>query len=134
MRSLMIATLAMLLSSTAMAAPSPMMGSQPMMGSHAMMGPSRTMGSGMMVIHHQVTDYAKWRVVYDADQPNRTAAGLTNCHVHRSLDDANDVFIGCNMADIAKARSFAASKALAETMAKAGVVGKPQILFLAPPK
>ena len=134
MRVLIAATVVMLLSSTAMAAPSPMMGTQPMMGSHAMMGPARTMGAGMMVIHHKVADYNKWRVVYEADQPNRIAAGLTNCHVHQSLDDANDVFIGCSMADVVKARSFAGSKTLAETMTKAGVVGKPQILFLALPK
>lgn len=128
MRLLLVTAAAVLFWSAATAAPASMM------GSHSMMGPARAMGVGMMIIHHRVTDYAKWRVVYDADQVNRTAAGLSNCHVHRSMDNANDVVIGCSMADVAKARSFASSKALAETMTKAGVLDKPQILFLSPPQ
>lgn len=114
--------------SAAVAAPSPMMGSQPMMGQASMVG------GGTLIIHHQVTDYAKWRIAYDADQVGRTAGGLTNCHVHRSMDNANDVVVACSMADVAKARKFVSSTALAETMAKAGVMGKPQILFLTPPQ
>lgn len=127
MRILIAASLAMLTLGAAVAAPSTMMGPP------SMMRAARTMGGGMFIIHHAVADYAKWRVAYDADQPNRIAAGLVNCQVHRSLDDANDVVIACGMSDVAKARVFAASKPLAETMAKAGVVGKPQFLFLAPP-
>ena len=109
-------------------------GSGTMMGSGATMGSARMMGPGTMIIHHKVTDYAKWRVAFDADQVNRTAAGLSNCKVQRSMDDANDVMISCAMADVAKARSFADSKTLADTMSKAGVMGKPQILFLTAPK
>lgn len=108
--------------SAAVAAPSPMMGQASMVG------------GGTLIIHHQVTDYAKWRIAYDADQVGRTAGGLTNCHVHRSMDNANDVVVACSMADVAKARKFVSSTALAETMAKAGVMGKPQILFLTPPQ
>jgi len=128
MRLFIVAAAAALLCSTVDATPTPMM------GSNAMMGAARAMGGGMMIIHHRVADYAKWRVIYDADQVNRTAAGLSNCHVHRSLDNANDIVIGCSMADIAKARAFASSKALAATMIKAGVTDKPQILFLSPPQ
>ncbi|MBI3677038.1 MAG: hypothetical protein HY243_10555 [Proteobacteria bacterium] len=128
MRLLIAATAAVLVCSAAIAAPSPMMGSQTMMGS------AKTMGVGSMIVHHEVTDYAKWRAVYDADQSNRAAAGLTNCRVHRSMDNANDVVIACNMTDVAKARVFASSKKLMDTMTKAGVMGKPQILFLTPPQ
>ena len=128
MRALIVVTTAVLLCSATTAA------ATPMMGSHSMMGPARMLGAGMLIIHHRVADYAKWRVVYDADQANRTAAGLSNCHVHRSMDNANDVVIGCSMADVAKARNFASSKALAETMTKAGVLDKPQMLFLTPPQ
>jgi len=130
MRLLIAATAAVLLCSAAASTAA----ATPMMGSQSMMGPARAMGAGMMIIHHRVADYAKWRVVYDADQGNRTAAGLANCHVHRSMDNANDVVIGCSMADVAKARTFTSSKALAETMSKAGVLGKPQILFLSAPQ
>jgi hypothetical protein len=111
-----------------------MMGSGTMKGAGARTGSAMMMGSGTMMIHHKVADYAKWRVAYDADQANRTAAGLTNCKVLSSMDDANDVLVSCNMADLAKAKAFASSKALADTMTKAGVMGKPDIMFLTSPK
>lgn len=146
MRLLIAVSAITLLASAALAAPpptagsgtmmgtGPMMGSQTMMSSHPMMGPAKMMGAGTMIIHHQVADYAKWRVAYDADQTNRTKAGLTNCRVQRSMDNANDVMISCNMADITRARAFTSSKALMDTMSAAGVVGKPQFLFLSPPQ
>jgi hypothetical protein len=140
MRLLLIATAATFVFSAAIAAPpaatgsGTMMGSGNMMGTGTMMGSAMTATSGTMMIHHKVADYAKWRVAYDADMPSRAAAGLTSCHVQRSMDDANDVVISCNMADATKARNFAASKALEDKMAKAGVVGKPEFLYLSTPK
>ena len=132
---LLTATITIGLVSTAALADSPSMtASQPAMSSHPMTGPAKMMGTGTMIIHHEVADYAKWRVAYDADQPNRTNAGLTHCAVQRSMDNANDVMISCNMGDTAKARTFTLSKALMETMSKAGVIGKPQFMFLSPPQ
>jgi len=127
MRLLFAATAAALTISAAAAEP-PTVGSGPMRSS------GMSMGGQTMTIHHQVADYAKWRVAYDADQANRKAAGLTNCRVQRSMDDANDVLISCDMADVTKARSFTSSKALADTMYKAGVMGKPQFMYLTAPK
>ena len=136
MRLMLAATAATLIFSAAIAAsaPTPMMGSGTMMGSSSTMGSTMSTKSGTMMIHHKVADFGKWRIAYDADQLNRTAAGLTNCRVQRSMDDATDVVISCNMADLTKAKTFATSKALADTMSKAGVVGKPEILFLSPPR
>lgn len=53
--------------------------------------------SGMMMIHPRVADYAKWRPVYDANESNREAAGLTNCQVHQSMNNANDVVVARDM-------------------------------------
>jgi hypothetical protein len=87
-------------------------------------------GPALLVIHHKVADYAKWRPGYDAHKPVRTAAGLTNCRVRSSVDDPNDVFIACEMADVAKAKAFTTSPSLAKAMKGAGVVGKPDFEFL----
>ena len=133
MRLLTAAITIALVTPTALA-DSTMSASQPAMSSHAMMGPAKMTGSGTMIIHHEVADYAKWRVAYDADLANRTNAGLTHCDVQRSMDNTNDVMISCHMADIAKARTFASSTTLMETMSKAGVMGKPQFMFLSPPQ
>jgi hypothetical protein len=158
MRLILVATAVALISSAAIAAPAPatgsgsmmgtanmtgsgnMTGTGNMMGSGTMKGPgakkgsAMMMGSGTMMIHQKVADYAKWRVVYDADQANRSAAGLTNCKVLSSMDDANDVMVSCNMSDLAKAKAFASSKTLADAMTRAGVVGKPDIMYLTSPK
>ena len=87
-------------------------------------------GGPTFVIRHMVGDYAKWRPGYDAHKAVRTSAGLTNCRVQSATDNVNDVLIICDMADVAKAKAFASSKNLAEVMAKAGVVGKPEFYIL----
>jgi len=86
----------------------------------------------MMVVHHTVASYANWRPAFDADKNNQIAAGLTNPHVYQSVGDPNKITITFDMADAAKAKAFAASKTLMATMKKAGVEGKPEILFLVP--
>ena len=102
--------------------------------SPAVAAPAMMTTSGMMMIHHRVADYAKWRPVYDADQSNREAAGLTNCRVHQSMSNANDVVIACDMADMNKAEAFASSTTMRDTMKKAGVMGKPEMLYLSAAK
>jgi hypothetical protein len=91
-------------------------------------------GTPLLVIHHTVADYAKWRPAYDADQPARTAAGLTNCQVRASVDNPNDLSIACQMADVAKAKAFTGAPRLAAKMKGAGVVGKPQFRYLSAPR
>ncbi|HEY2710301.1 MAG TPA: hypothetical protein VGI95_19850 [Caulobacteraceae bacterium] len=88
--------------------------------------------AGLLVIRQTVTDYAKWRPAYDAHKSGRDDAGLSNCTVRSSVDNPNDVFVMCTMAGVAKAKAFASSKALADRMAAAGVVGKPDFYFTGP--
>lgn len=92
---------------------------------------SASAAGSTLIIRQTVADYAKWRPAYDAHKAVRTRAGLTNCRVQSTIDNANDVFVTCDMADVAKAKMFASSKNLAEVMAKAGVTGKPEFFFLA---
>jgi hypothetical protein len=88
--------------------------------------------AGMMVIHHKVADFAKWRPAFDGDKTHQEAAGLTNPHVYQAVDNPNDVTITFDMADAAKAKAFGTSKELKTVMSKAGVKGKPEVLFLNP--
>ena len=89
--------------------------------------------AGVLIIHHRVADYAKWRPVFVGDKARQEAAGLTNPDVYQGKNP-NDVFIIYDMADEAKAKAFAASKGLRDAMKKAGVAGKPDIMFLTPEK
>lgn len=92
---------------------------------------SASAAGSTLIIRQTVADYAKWRPAYDAHKAVRTHAGLTNCRVQSTTDNANDVFVICDMADVAKAKAFTSSKNLAEVMTKAGVMGKPEFFFLA---
>jgi hypothetical protein len=85
---------------------------------------------GMLVVHHRVQDYDAWRPVFDNHVRAQLAAGLTHPRVLRSADDPNAITVIFDDMDTGKAKAFAASKELKETMMRAGVVGTPEVHFL----
>jgi hypothetical protein len=88
--------------------------------------------SSAVVVTHRVADYIKWRPAFDEGEAARRAAGLTGHHVNQSADDANLVAIYLTAPSQDVLRRFAAAPSLAEGMARAGVVGAPEILPLEP--
>jgi hypothetical protein len=84
----------------------------------------------LMIVRHPVADYAKWRPVYDGNEDKRQAAGLTNGRIFQVDGNPNEVVILLDAADLEKAKTFASSEDLRAGMMKAGVTGKPEILFL----
>ena len=84
-----------------------------------------------MIIRHTVRDYAVWRPGFDAHDPIRRAAGLTQGEVFRKAEDPNDLVITLQVADLEKARAFCAADDLREVMQRLGVLGPPQIDFIA---
>jgi hypothetical protein len=86
--------------------------------------------AGYMLIRHKVRDFNVWKAGYDAHGPQRAAGGLTEKYLLRGADDANEVVILNEVKDMAKAKAFAASPDLRETMQKVGVMDKPDIYFL----
>ena len=86
--------------------------------------------AGVMIANQTVADYSKWRQVFDGDKANQEAAGLTNPHVYQSVGNPNNVIVTFDMADATKAQAFGSSKTLKAVMTKAGVKGKPEILYL----
>ena len=83
-----------------------------------------------MLIRHKVQDFDKWKAAYDAHQPARAAVGLTDLCLWHNLENPDDIFLLFEAVDVAKAKTFAASTDLKETMKSAGVVGQPDIFFL----
>ena len=57
------------------------------------------------------------------------AAGLSNPRVFRSADDKSEIVVVFDTKDTKRAKDFAASPDLRETMAKAGVMDDPTIHF-----
>ncbi len=83
-----------------------------------------------MIARASVQDYAAWKTGYDAHEPSRAAAGLTEKHVLQDADDANMVTMIFEAEDLKRAEDFSQSDDLREAMRKVGVVGKPDIYFL----
>ena len=83
----------------------------------------------VMAVSHTVKNYDEWKKGFDQDEPNRTASGLTLRALARGTENPNKVYIFLNVSDMQKAKDFAASPKLKETMQKLGVIGKPEILY-----
>jgi hypothetical protein len=85
---------------------------------------------GLLMVRHKVKDFATWKKAFDGHASAQKAAGLTNARVFRSSDDRNEVVSLFDMNDVATAKKFASSADLKTTMASAGVIDQPTILFL----
>lgn len=83
-----------------------------------------------MLVRHKVRDFSEWKRGYDAHLPKRVEAGLTEKHVLRGANDANEVILLFEAADLNRARAFAESVDVREVMQKVGVLDKPDIYFL----
>jgi hypothetical protein len=84
-----------------------------------------------MAVHFKVKDFNAWRTSYNGHEKDRASAGITNSKVFRGADDANDVLIIGDVADVSKARTWLGSSELKTVMEKSGVVGSPSVRFAA---
>jgi hypothetical protein len=84
----------------------------------------------LLVVQHKVHDYAAWRSAFDAHESSRTGASITNGRVYRRAEDPNDLVLLFDVADVAKARTWAAGEDLKTAMQNAGVLGAPMITFV----
>jgi hypothetical protein len=86
--------------------------------------------ANFVLVRHSVRDFSQWKPVYDADGPNRVAAGLTDRQLLRGAGDSNEVVLLFEAADLGRAKAFVDSPDLREAMQHGGVLGKPDIYFL----
>jgi hypothetical protein len=84
-----------------------------------------------LMIRHKVQDFAVWKPGFDAHAPSRKENGLTLKQLLRGADDPNEVILLFEAADLNRAKAFAGSPDLKDIMQKAGVIGAPDIHFLA---
>jgi hypothetical protein len=82
-----------------------------------------------MFVRHNVTDFAKWKQVYDDFRPTQKRMGVTAEAVFRAADNPNDVTVTHEFASIDAAQAFAGSAELKAAMQNAGVAGAPTIWF-----
>ncbi len=83
-----------------------------------------------MLVRHKVSDFAKWKPVYDEHASARQNAGLRELHLLRNTENPYEVILLFSVEDPEKAKAFAASDDLRQAMQKAGVSDKPDVYFL----
>jgi uncharacterized protein YeaO (DUF488 family) len=86
--------------------------------------------ANFLLIRHKVRDFSEWKRGYDAHLSKRVEAGLTEKHLLQGANDSNEVVLLFEAKDLNRAKAFAESVDLRETMQKAGVLDKPDIYFL----
>jgi len=83
-----------------------------------------------VLIKHTVSDYEKWKAVFDADSSFRNEAGLHLMGpVARGLENKNVVEIGLAIDDISRAKAFANNPRLKDVMESGGVTSAPKISY-----
>ncbi|MHB1345597.1 MAG: cyclase [Thermoleophilia bacterium] len=84
-----------------------------------------------ILVRNTVKDYDTWKQSFDKHSPMRKAAGSSGGRLFQSADNPNDVLLILEWDDVEKAREFAGSAQLREAMEEAGVVGQPEVRYLA---
>lgn len=84
-----------------------------------------------VLIHHEVADYAAWKLVFDAALDWRHKNGERSCRLFHGVGSVNDLTLLLEWESLEKARAFMASDELKARMAKAGVKGQPKVEYLA---
>jgi len=83
-----------------------------------------------LLVRHKVSDFAKWKPVYDAHLSAREKTGLKEEHLFRNADNPNEVLLLFSVEDFDRAKAFTASDDLRQAMENAGVSDKPDVYFL----
>ena len=84
----------------------------------------------VLLIRHAVTDFEAWRKVFQEDEVIRRSAGAQSEFVFRSANDPGEVWLVLQWDDLFRARLFARSDDLVDTLVRAGVTQRPEIWFL----
>lgn len=83
----------------------------------------------VMITHH-VKAFNTWLKAYDEEGPEvRASHGLLERAIMRSIDDPSLIYVFMAITDLDKARARIASEELKSLMARAGVIGTPEIFF-----
>jgi hypothetical protein len=83
-----------------------------------------------MLVKHKVENFKRWKTLFDDHSDSRKKAGLTDLYVLRDVNDPENVFVICEVKNLAKAQDFINSKGLQDVLKKSGVVDMPAVYFL----
>ena len=76
----------------------------------------------VMLCRNRVSDFAKWKGVFDSHAHAHCDAGLHLKDIWRGVEEPNNVFFLFEVTDAAKARAFISNPAAAEAGKTSGVI------------
>lgn len=82
-----------------------------------------------LMVKQVVADYARWKLIFDADGATRQAGGSKGGQLFRSADDPNEVILLFAW-DLEQARQWSQREAVSAKLQEAGVLGPPEFYFL----
>jgi antibiotic biosynthesis monooxygenase (ABM) superfamily enzyme len=83
-----------------------------------------------MFVRHSVQDYEAWKSVFDSVGDLRKRSGEKSYQILRQGNGSKELVALFKWDNLDNARKYAASPELKAAMDQAGVIGKPEILFL----
>ncbi len=78
-----------------------------------------------VIVQHEVKDFAQWKPVFDADEPNRAKAGVKLLGLYTSVKNPNDVTMIFEAAGAEVLDAFMSDPHLQEAMKEGGVISAP---------
>ena len=83
-----------------------------------------------VIMQHEVKDFSQWKVKFDADEANRSKAGIKQSGVYTSVKNPNDVTMIFEVSGVDVLNTYTSDPRLQEEMANAGVISAPVISVL----
>jgi len=83
-----------------------------------------------VIISHEVKNYLDWKKVYDADEVNRSKAGMKVTGLYQSVDNSNMITVVGEAPSLDAVKQFMSNPELKAAMEKGGVLGIPDVKVL----
>ena len=83
----------------------------------------------VMAISYTVKNYEVWKKVFAEHESTRAESGLTTRALARGTDNPNKIYLFLNVADMQKAKEYAANPKLKEVRKTAGVTSEPEVIY-----
>jgi hypothetical protein len=83
-----------------------------------------------VLVRHKISDYKKWKAVFDCNIPPRGPNGFKPGQIFRNADDPSELLLLFETDDMNKVRNFFKMHDFHAEVAKAGVLDEPSIFFL----
>lgn len=83
-----------------------------------------------ILIRYKIENFKRWKTTFNDAYEMRKQSGEKSCRVFKNPGNQNEMLLLQEWESLASARRFSRSRKLRQCMEKAGVVSKPDVIFL----